>query len=175
MAWTSPRTWAAAEKLTASLTNAQLRDNLAFLHMGQVCSIYQTVQQTGIATASPVKITMDATEVDTGSLADLANDEIDIGVTGLYLLVGVVSFTANATGYRRAQIALDGTAISPANATDANAASGLATNPVAFTIRSLTAGQAVSLQGLHTVGSNHTTNVTLPYRSQLWVARVGAL
>lgn len=57
MAWTSPRTWAAAEALTAALLNTHLRDNLLWLRdrLG--------VASGGVATRGASYITLAGSEV----------------------------------------------------------------------------------------------------------------
>jgi hypothetical protein len=52
VAWTSPRTWAAGELVTASLMNAQLKNNLLALEAGRVSITSQAVGDFFIASSS---------------------------------------------------------------------------------------------------------------------------
>jgi hypothetical protein len=55
-----------------------------------------------IANVTPTVMTMDTTDFDTDTMADLANNQLVISTAGTYMISGEICWTSNATGYREA-------------------------------------------------------------------------
>lgn len=84
MAWTSPRTWLEGETVTASMLNAQLRDNLIFLK-GRVSDAGRLLMQDGDATSPGLQFENDS---NTGIFRS-GTDELNISTAGVRrILVG---------------------------------------------------------------------------------------
>jgi hypothetical protein len=155
----------------AEAVEATLQAQLALKVDKGACQLRQTVAQS-VPHVTSTPITLDAVDVDTGGMADLANDRIVIQKTGIYLLTGIVAFSAHATGYRRAHVRLNGADILPMDARDANTTTGLATVPQVQLTRELTVGDLVTLVGLQTSGVELNTQASSPYHSILSAAMV---
>ena len=105
MAWTSPRTWVAAETVTAAQLNTHIRDNLDFLHSKDHVSVYQSSNQT-ISDSTYTNITFDSEHFDSNSMhsTSTATARLKCNSDGLYLCVFKVQFETNTTGIRRVQL-----------------------------------------------------------------------
>lgn len=68
MAWTTPRTWVAAETVTAALMNTHLRDNLNFLHDSYATLASPTFTGTVSAASVTASATVTAATVATTTL-----------------------------------------------------------------------------------------------------------
>ncbi len=88
MAWTTPRTWAVNEQLTAALMNQQLRDNLNYLNSnkGAKLTVYQWTNESGANHSG------DTTPTALGS-----GKEITLSVKSTVIVL--CSFNLASTGY----------------------------------------------------------------------------
>lgn len=91
--------------------------------------------------------------------------------TGMYLIQGTVTFTANATGNRDALIIKNGTAYVGNQSLSANA-SGTTTVNV-FAIAALTAGDYIELQARQYSGGSLTINYADDTNNQMTMTRLG--
>jgi len=88
---------------------------------------------------------------DTDSCADIANDRLVCNTAGLYLIIGSITWTANATGTRGCRILVGGTIYAsvsePATSTNTH-------TQQALLLRNLAASDAVTLGVFQTSGGN---------------------
>lgn len=102
MAFTTPRTWTAAETVTAALMNTHIRDNLAFLATQEFGS-YTASSTANVTTGTWTLVAWDGeTEESSGLTHDNStnNSRIPVTLAGLYEVNISVGWTANATGMR---------------------------------------------------------------------------
>jgi hypothetical protein len=169
MPWTTPKTWAAGEVLTAANLNLYLRDNTEM--MGASRPAARVFQSTGTTLTSGVgaNLLFDSEVFDVGALhsTSLNTDRMTISIAGLYLFQATVSFPPNATGYRRATInnQAGGTI-----ATDTRAAFGTFNNEVNLAgIDRLNPGNWVAVQATQSSGGNLTTVANFTSFSCVWI------
>jgi hypothetical protein len=95
--------------MTSALYNTLGVNGLGFSLNPPVATVYQTATQS-IASTTNVAITMDSSVLDTyGGHSNTTNTSRYVGqVPGYYLVYGVICFATNATGYRVATIAKNG-------------------------------------------------------------------
>jgi len=121
------------------------------------CKINRAASQTGIVTGTVTQIQMDATLVDTGGLADLANYGIAIRRTGTYLIASTIRFQ-NMGDTSQVQTRM--------NNNGSIFALNIAYSPVAsaivyakdLTTAPLTAGDLVTFSTYQTSGANRDTD-----------------
>ena len=157
MPWTTPKTWAAGEVLTAANLNLYLRDNTEM--MGASRPAARIVQGTGTTLTSGVgaNLLFDTESFDVGALhsTSVNTDRMTISTAGLYLFQATVSFPANATGYRRAVIINQG---GGAIAADTRSAFGTFNNEVNLVgIDRMSPGNWAAVQATQSSGGNLTT------------------
>jgi len=101
MAWTTPRTWSVAEKVTAALVNAHVKANLDWLGTPPSCRV--TASSTAnIATSTWTVIAFDAETFDTATMHDNStnNSRLVAPVAGKYQLTVSNVWTLSAAGTR---------------------------------------------------------------------------
>lgn len=157
----TPRTFTVGETETAAFFNAN-RDALNFLINPPICNATQATLQ-AIATATWTSVSLDSTTVDSygGHSNSTNNSRYTAQVAGWYVVNGSVCWAANATGWRGARTAKNGTAV-VGSATEIQAntiAAALTTIATASVIVYLNAGDYVETQGYQTSGANLNTAV----------------
>ena len=112
-------------------------------HLVPACFVYKSTAQS-VAHSSYALLTFDVEKFDTHEMHDnsIDNSRITIPVDGKYLVVGSCSYASNATGYREAQLTVNGVAI---RTTRQNAVSGVETEFTVEIVRDFTAGQYIQL------------------------------
>lgn len=106
MPWTTPKTWAAGEVLTAANLNLYLRDNTEILGASRPSArVYQTGTQT-LTTGTQTTLTFDTETFDIGSThsTSVNTERLTAPNAGLYLVVATLGMAANGTGFRRLTI-----------------------------------------------------------------------
>jgi hypothetical protein len=96
MGWTDPADWAVGESPTAAKINANLRDNMNWLHDSiPSVSVVANSAQT-IADNTWTKVNFDAELVDIEAMHDTStnNTRLTLVTTGVYLVVGIAPFDA---------------------------------------------------------------------------------
>lgn len=107
---------------------------------------------------TPTKATLDSTGWDSNTIADLVGDQLVIKKNGVYLVVGNSIFGSNATGYRRADLDVNG---GIERVSTANAVNGTTTEmPVVIKLK-LIVGDVVDLRYFHTAGVSLTCSCDL--------------
>lgn len=169
MPWTTPKTWAAGEVLTAANLNLYLRDNTEMMGASRPhARIFQTATTT-LTTGVAGNVLFDTESFDVGSLhsTSLNTDRMTISTSGLYYFSAVVSFAANATGYRRVQI-LDNVGLQIA--VDTRAAFGTFNAEVSLSgVARMLAGSWANVQATQTSGGNLATVATQTMFSCYWI------
>jgi hypothetical protein len=109
MAWTTPRTWATNDGLTASLLNQHLRDNLNHLYGAPRCRVRRTTTQS-IATGTWTAITFDAERFDNDTMhsTSVNTSRITCVTAGQYMIGGSIATANNATGLRGIGVRING-------------------------------------------------------------------
>lgn len=171
MAWTSPRTWAAAETLTAALMNTHVRDNENWLanDLPRCSAVRTAAQSITNVTLTTISYTA-ADEYDTGSMHDPAVNASRITVPsgggGLYVVGASVSWQGNPTGNRQVLLALNGAIITGTPDDRADPGGGGASHRTGIEVR-LVAGDFVEVQVLQSSGG--ALNVTHSRFQARWV------
>jgi hypothetical protein len=92
MAWTAPRTWSAAEVVTAAMLNSNVRDNLLHGSIKQIVRREYEITATGYSTTSTTFVDVDAT--------NLKADITLLGGNGTLLaLCSLMGSNSNSTSY----------------------------------------------------------------------------
>lgn len=114
MAWTSPRTWAVAETLTAALMNTHVRDNLNWLANDRPrCRANMTGTQ-NITTSTTTAVQFGGADTfDTGPMHDPSSNNtrltVPSGGGGLYMIgVDNIGWQADNNGVRDLGIRING-------------------------------------------------------------------
>lgn len=105
--WTTPRTWATSETITAALLNTHVRDNELFLRDFHGARMWESAAESQTATGAFQLATWDTTEYDSDSFAVLGSEwfVVPSGLAGTYRVQAHVEWTTNATGTRVIKIA----------------------------------------------------------------------
>lgn len=171
MAWTTPRTWATNETLTAANMNTHVRDALNWLANDHPrCRATRTATQS-IASGSPAAISMTGTETyDVGSMHDGGTNPSRItvpsGGAGVYVMSGHCSMDNSVATRIFCEIRLNGTDTLGEVIATPPTTTGPHMNPNAIML--LAVGDYVELVVNHNAGSN--INVTDAKLSVNWIA-----
>jgi hypothetical protein len=173
MAWTTPSTWTTGQVVTAADLNAQIRDNMTFVHATHGGRLHEAAALSQTNSGSFQLVTWDTVTFDTegaGVVADTTNRRLNIptGYSGYWFVTAHVEWTGNATGRRELKLVKNETYTTRAPNGVGTAVSNDATNPAAATVLgqdvhytgSFTAGDWVTLEAYQNSGGNlaFTTN-----------------
>jgi len=105
IAFTTPRTWVAAEIVTAANLNTHLRDNIAWMATDSpACRAYKAAVQS-VANATNVALLFDTERFDNAAFHSVVTNTsrftVPTGAAGKYIFGSSVYFTANAGGTGR--------------------------------------------------------------------------
>lgn len=105
MAWTTPRTWAAGETLTAALLNTHLRDNLIAVGTPRRCQITAS-STTDVPDNAWTLISFDGEVYDSDAMHSTGTNpsRVTANATGDYAVHAAVGWAANNTGMRGLQV-----------------------------------------------------------------------
>lgn len=102
MAWTTPRTWATSEVVTAAMLNTHLRDNLNWLHGHHGCLLFKSANQT-VASGNNDVISWNSESYDTDALHDPVTNNsritIPTGLDGYWALWWKITTDADAANH----------------------------------------------------------------------------
>lgn len=171
MAWTTPKTWAVGDVLTAADTNTYIRDNTKWLGTDKPhCRVRNSANISHTSTGNYQALTFDSERVDVGPMHDTTTNTgrltVPAGGGGFYAIGGQIEFASNATGRRGIQIRLNGTTII-AREESANLGANDHTCTVA-TVYQLVAGDYVELMGLQASGGNLNMLATSAYSPEFY-------
>ena len=169
MPWTTPKTWAAGEVVTAANMNLYLRDNTEIMGASRPSArVYQSTGTT-LTTGVAGNVLFDTEVFDVGSLhsTSVNTERMTITTPGLYLFQATVSFAPNATGYRRVSMVNQG---GGAIATEARAGFGTFNNEINLTaVDRMNTGNYMYLQATQTSGGNLATITAFTSFSCFWI------
>ena len=115
MTWTTPRTWATGDEITATLLNEQLRDNMLELRSSRTSRVRrltaQSVPHLEDPWATAIGFTSEDFDVPSWHSNSTNNSRITPDVAGVYLATACVEFDANATGDRAVRIGVNGVGV----------------------------------------------------------------
>jgi hypothetical protein len=161
------RQFTAGEVEVGAYLNA-LGKALGFLLGPPVCQARQTVSQS-LATATWTSLLLDTEDLDSdGAHSTVTNtSRFTTQVAGTYLCAGGVGHASNATGYRGACLAVNGTFVN-GSVQFANAVNGQITGLATRTMLiALNAGDYLEVQGFQNTGGALGTAVTTQQQSHL--------
>lgn len=116
MSFTSPKTYAVSDFLTASDLNTYQRDNVRWLSHhatggAPMCRITHTVAQT-ITNNTATAVAFDTDRFDLGAMHDTATNNsrvtVPTGGDGKYLIGTQINWDSNTAGYRHARLRANG-------------------------------------------------------------------
>ena len=111
MAWTSPRTWAASETVTAAIMNTHVRDNFNAIVSPPYAYVRATTATT-VGGSAYANISFNTEVVDTDSMYTSASPtRLTIATSGLYLLTGGFSMNLTAGTIATVHFTVNGTAL----------------------------------------------------------------
>lgn len=112
MAWSTPRTWATLEEVTAANMNTYVSDDLSWLGTGRShCQVRDALATPGGSSAWTA-VSWDAVTTNLDSMASTSNSYITATTSGFYLIGASAVFAANTTAGIRAIALSSGTAAS---------------------------------------------------------------
>lgn len=122
MAYTTPRTWATNDAISAARLNQDLRDNVSFLATPPSCRVYKSgaLAHAGGGTEY-VTFTLERFDTDTMHDPSSNTSRITAKTAGKYLIGGHVEFAAGVTGQRGLSIRHQGATTIAAHLYDATA------------------------------------------------------
>ena len=172
MAWTTPKTWAVADVLSAADLNAYVRDNTKWLGTDKPhARVRNSANISHTSSGSYQALTFNSERVDVGAMHDTVTNTsrltVPSGGAGLFLIGGCIEFAANATGLRGVQIRLNGStiiAIQEAPSVGAGSA-----HPIAVTTAyQLADGDYLELMGKQSSGGSLNMLATTNYSPEFW-------
>lgn len=155
----TPYQWNVGDIGSASLLNAQLYNGLTFLENQPVFFGVQASAQT-LATGSNAAITLDTGVVDTygGHSNSTNNSRYVAQIAGYYLMSGCVGYQTNASGFRQAQLRVNGSYFQGGTNEQAASSSSFAvTISSPLVIKYLNVNDYAEIWGWQTSGGNLNT------------------
>lgn len=135
-------------------SRARMEGQNRFRFLNSMASLSKSAAQEIGDSSFPVVVTFDGTSFDTDALFVTGDDTITVKISGKYLVVGSITWEANATGFRSLIIETDqsGSFVTAANFVTAPP-SGVGTLPMqAVALVSLTAGKKIRMIGFQNSG-----------------------
>lgn len=157
MPFTTPKTWAVGDVLTAADLNAYVRDNIKWLGTDKPhCRVRNSANISHTSSGNYQALTFDTERIDVGAMHDTSSNTsrltVPSGGGGFYAIGGQIEFAANSTGRRGIQIRVNGSTVIVREETG-----NLGANDHAVTVATvyqLVAGDYVELMGLQASGGN---------------------
>lgn len=171
MAWTTPKTWAVADVLTAANLNAYVRDNSKWLGTDKPhCRVRNSANISHTTSGAYQALTFNSERVDVGAMHDTVSNTsrltVPSGGGGFYAIGGCIEFDGNATGRRGIQILLNGATII---AQHEAANIGVFNHPLTIsTTYQLAAGDYVELLGKQSSGGTLNMLATSAYSPEFY-------
>jgi hypothetical protein len=111
MPWTDPRTWTAAEMVTAAEMNAEFRDNMDYLRNHKGALVFRTTTTADIVDDTQTAIKFPVEDYDSDGFHDpdaAENSKLTVQEDGYHQFEARVFFDANDAGIRAAWLRLNG-------------------------------------------------------------------
>ncbi|WP_329143419.1 hypothetical protein OIU91_05875 [Streptomyces sp. NBC_01456] len=160
--------------ITGALWNAQLKALNDFTTGVPVFAGYQgTVQSVSTGTFTPLTIDTEVIDSDGGHSTTTNTSRYTATVPGTYLVLGTAAWAANATGYRRTSIALNGTRVPGSSVGSDATTSVLAGNSTSTIVVLNGTTDYVEVHASQSTGSALNTSVTdfAPSLRVIWLSR----
>ena len=171
MAWTSPRTWAVGETVTAALMNLHLRDNLNAIASPPYCSLRGTTAQTLTTAGTYYALTFD-TEVEDVSGMHVAGNTaaIVVPIAGVYMVNAGWTGSIVANNYVRMGLAVGGSLVPDTYVTIGEGLAGVYTPTISRFIR-CSASDSLTVLALSSQAALavQVTSTLQPYFQVRWV------
>jgi len=147
MPYTTPKTWASGDVLTAADLNTYVRDNVAFSANPPKVRVFMSAA-VNVATSTASAPTFDSERFDTDTMhsTTVNTDRITFTTAGTYLIGANLDWAANGTGSRSADFLLNGVTVIPGQTYPANTEAGFSTLQSPSTLYAFTAGQYATLR-----------------------------
>lgn len=147
--WTTPHDWSAGELVTAVLMDIHVRDNTDFLGTPPSVRAYRTTNQS-INSATQTAVVFDAERYDDVPSGYTQNQHtttsrLTCRVAGKYIITTSLSWAANTTGTRVAQLQINGTTNIASDSRPAAATGGAGTDQTLTTLYELAVNDFVEL------------------------------
>jgi hypothetical protein len=155
MAWTTPVTQATGVLITAAIWNAQVPDNMSFLHDVPACRVYNAASPLLVSGSNTV-LPFSTARFDSDAIYNngASVSRLTCHHDGVYEIFGSVSFAANAVGERGIWIRLNGATEFAEICVPANATGGAPTSLSISTCYALSVNDYVELFAWQTSGGN---------------------
>jgi len=110
-AYTTEKTWATGDDITASLFNTHIRDNSQFLHQPPCCRVYNSAAFSHTSSGNFLAVTYNSERKDTDTMHSTSSNTSRLTATtvGFYAAGGTCEFAANSTGIRSVAVRVNGT------------------------------------------------------------------
>lgn len=169
-AYTTEKTWATNDDITAALLNTHIRDNSQFLHQPPACRAYNNANISHSSSGSYQFLTFNSERKDTDTMHSTSSNTGRITATtaGFYEIGGCVEFASNATGLRGLEIRLNGSTVIVT--TDVAAISGAGTDLNVSTMYQLAAADYVELGAYQSSGGTLNVSAVGNYSPEFWCA-----
>mgnify|MGYP001569420994 CR=1 FL=1 len=90
--------------------NSAIRDNLNFLYGAPSCRVYNSANES-ITTATDTTVTFNSERWDNDTMHAGSSGTVTFTTAGRYIVISIIEFAANATGYRFVKLWLDATVV----------------------------------------------------------------
>ena len=171
MAWTTPKTYAANDILTAADMNTYQRDNLSWLGTDRFRASGVRSTSLSVTDNTITAVTLPDTEdFDTGAMHDVTTNSerltVPTGGDGLYLVLGGVAWAANSAGRRILSLLVNGVAVAGVGATTNPDPGGSTVQRFSHLVE-LVAGDYLHMTGQQTSGG--ALNLTNARLQAIWM------
>ncbi len=163
MAYTTPKTWAVGDVLTAADMNTYVRDNVSFLANPPKVRCYNS-GAISTTTATFTKLTFDTNRVNIDTMHSTVSNtsRLTCNTAGFFSIISQAQFPANATGQRYLDIYLNNSTV--ISATDVvNVGSGATPTLNVATLYQLAAADYVETRAYQDSLGNLNVNAALNY------------
>ena len=172
MPFTTPKTWAVGDVLTAADLNAYVRDNIKWLGTDKPhCRVRNSANISHTSSGNYQALTFDTERIDVGAMHDTSSNTsrltVPSGGGGFYAIGGQIDFAANSTGRRGIQIRVNGSTVIARKEENNIGASN--DHPCSiYTEYQLSAGDYVELMGLQASGGSLNMQATSAYAPEFF-------
>ena len=170
--WATPRTWVAANVLTAAQLNVDVRDNGDYMGTSKPnCRAFNSANISHTTSGTTQALTFDSERYDRGSgmhstSVNTGRLTVPTGCGGVYLVGGCIEWASNITGYRELGVRLNGASL----IVDLShpAVNGTVTRQNVGCLYQLTAGDYVELVCNQNSGGALNVQASSPVSPEFW-------
>lgn len=171
MPWIDPTTRSTGDLITAAIWNADLVDNLIYLHHGLPMARVYNGANISIANATLTALTFNSERYDTDAIHDTASNtsRLTCKTAGKYLIGGNAAWGSTGTDERRLQIRLNGATLIASWVGN----SGANMNMYVATVYDLAVNDYVELMVYQATGGAINVTAAGNYSPEFWMHRIG--